>query len=498
MRNMSICSLILINLAVLFMVCSDRSASTKDKDVVIKTEIGHDRLISRLEKEIPDLMEKALIPGLSISLIREGKLLWHKGFGVENADTGEPVTDKTIFESASTGKPVFAYAVMKLVEKGKLDLDTPLIHYAPVSYLEKVWEEYNTPDKRFRQITARMVLNHSTGFPNWLKNRLYFEFNPGEKWGYSGSGYVLLGTVVEKIMGQSLEDFINQEVLKPLGMTDSWFCWLDKFEKQASEKHNFLGRPTPRHKYLEPMAAGSLYTTAKDYAKFLLAIINDEGLSKQTMVEMLKPQIKAHRKEKEVVDIFWGLGFALHKTGHGYSIWHHGDNGDCKAYFELFKKNKTGFVYFTNSRNGLSIADVLARIILDSKMSALSKFADYPCYDSPEIRFYHSYIKKGADEAINLFTQLEGNPATAGSITTNVIINLAREGLIRKDPEGALNLTKTAIEVDPHAAEAYTILGEIYSAQGNNRMAIKNYKKSLELNPNNMNVKEILKKIEPN
>lgn len=107
------------------------------ESVPLNTDVDKKALISELEKVIPQLMKKAEVPGLSIAVIIDGKIIWSRGFGIKNTKTREPVNDDTIFEAASLTKPFFAYAVMKLVEKGELDLDTPLIKYAPQDYLEK-------------------------------------------------------------------------------------------------------------------------------------------------------------------------------------------------------------------------------------------------------------------------------------------------------------------------------------------------------------------------
>src|SRR5437868_6570191 len=115
--------------------------------------------IQQLEKDIPELMKKDGVPGLSIALIRGGKTTWAHGFGIKEAKTGLAVSDDTVFEAASLSKPVFAYGVLKLVEQGKLRLDVPLTAYLPKPYIPG--------DERLAKITARIVLCHRTGFPNW-------------------------------------------------------------------------------------------------------------------------------------------------------------------------------------------------------------------------------------------------------------------------------------------------------------------------------------------
>ncbi len=481
MRNISVIMIILLDMLVFNF--NDNVQSIAGESHSKKLTPGQTKLISRLENEIPKLMEKALIPGMSIAVIQDGKLVWNRGFGVKNANTGEPVSEETIFESASLGKPVFAYAVMKLVQRGKIDLDVPLIEYAPISYLEKIWDEYNTSDQRFKRITARICLSHTTGFPNWLKNRLYFESDPGEKWGYSGSGYVLLGTVVEKITGMKLDKFIDREVLRPLGMKDSWFCWLEKFKKQSVHWHNNMGRPVSKHKYLEPLAAGSLYTTARDYARFLMAVINETDLDGTFIKEMLKKQVKVKRSEKEVTDIFWGLGFGLHETNQGKSFWHHGDNENLKAYFEVFKNQKDGVVYFANAYNGFSITEAILNIVFKQKICALKKFVIFADYNSPEIQFYYNYKHGGVDAAINFFNTINLNPAETGSITDDMVVNVAADARISKDVNSALRIAIAGISSYPQSSLIYSFLGETYLAKGDIEQAVSSYNKALEIDP---------------
>src|SRR5262249_11831103 len=147
-----------------------------------------------------------------------------------------------IFEAASLTKPVVAYAALKLADSGQLDLDAPLSKYLPEPYIKD--------DDRLKLITTRRVLSHTTGFPNWRPagQPLKIHFTPGERFSYSGEGYVYLQKVIEQISGQPLDAFMKKTVLEPLGMTDSSFVWQERYEKLKATAHDAAGNPTQKRK----------------------------------------------------------------------------------------------------------------------------------------------------------------------------------------------------------------------------------------------------------
>src|SRR5689334_4728505 len=240
---------------------------------------------TRLGDLITRLMSEGDVTGLSLTWIRNGKVYLARGFGVKEAGTKEAVDTSTMFEAASLSKPVFAYAVLRMVERGELDLDTPLSKYLP-GYIES--------DERLNQITARRVLSHTSGFPNWRPDgkSLLIMFQPGERFSYSGEGFVYLQKVVERLTGQPLNEVIRKEVFAPLGMNDSTYVWQDRVAPQMAAGHSQAGKPLPMRKGAEANAAASLRTTPSDYAKFVIAVMNGAGLKAETGRQMLTPQIR--------------------------------------------------------------------------------------------------------------------------------------------------------------------------------------------------------------
>ncbi|HEY6375054.1 MAG TPA: serine hydrolase domain-containing protein [Edaphobacter sp.] len=170
---------------------------------------------------LPRLMELAQLPGVGIGVVQGDQLIWQHYAGVANAATKAPITVDSLFPAASMGKPVFAYAVLQLVDEGKLDLDRPLKLYLQDNTLSGSYGE---------RVTARHVLSHSSGLPNWRDGRdqpltLTPSFEPGTRFRYSGEGFYCLQRCVEKITGVGFEQWIQDRMMKPLGMRSSTYLW---------------------------------------------------------------------------------------------------------------------------------------------------------------------------------------------------------------------------------------------------------------------------------
>jgi CubicO group peptidase (beta-lactamase class C family) len=448
---------------------------------------------AKLEADIPKLMKEGDVPGLSIALVRGGNICWQHNFGVKNEKTAQPVDDNTIFEAASLSKPIFAYAVLKLVEQGKLGLDVPLTIYLPKPYIEG--------DPRLPKITARFVLSHRTGFPNWRSdgNPLAIHFTPGERFSYSGEGYIYLQQVVEQIEGKPLNDVMNELVFTPLGMTSSSYVWRPDFDDRTATGHDSDATPQDLWKPKEAGAASTLNTSPHDYALFLAAILNRVGLKTATFREMETPEIAVdpqctnctERVPKELsTSVFWGLGWGIEKSAGETWLWHWGDNGSFKCFVFANPKRKSGAVLFTNSENGLAIAPVILRDVFGSKPLAFT-WLKYDAYDSPAMRFRKAIHEQGLDLALQTFlTQLKDS-----SISERSANSIAYQLLWQKHTADAIRLFQLNTEFHPQSANAYDSLGEAYMESGDKPLAIENYEKSLSLDPQNNNAVSRLKKL---
>jgi CubicO group peptidase (beta-lactamase class C family) len=449
---------------------------------------------ARLATDIPVLMQKAGVPGLSIAVIRGGKTVWTETFGIRNAETKKSVAADTMFNVGSLSKPVFAYGVLKLVDAGKLKLDEPLAPYLP--------KEFTIDDPRFNQITARIVLSHRTGFPNWPGDGrpLAIHFTPGERFSYSGSGMVLLQKAIEKITGKTLNDYMQDAVFAPLGMKHSSYVWNAAFENQVAVGHDVGGSPVELFKAEQGNAAASLETTAEDYAILLDAVLEKKGLQPATLRDMETPQIAVDTGCSNCVEgkpsgklstaIFWGLGFGIEKTAEGESLWHWGDNGVFKAFFVVRPANRSGVVYMTNSENGLSIGRQILAETLGGDQPAFD-WLKYDDYDSPGMSFTRLALQKGAAAALEQFSK----ELAAGTIAEGTVNQAGYTLMGSKKLEDAILLLRKNVELHPDSSNTYDSLGEAYMKNGDKDLAVKNYRKSVELNPSNENGVAALKKL---
>jgi CubicO group peptidase (beta-lactamase class C family) len=451
--------------------------------------------IRKLETDIPALLQKSDVPGMSIALIRDGRVVWTKGFGVTNVQTKKPVTNTTIFEAASLSKPVFAYAVLRLVDEGKLNLDTPLNRYLGNNY-----DVVN--DDRINLITARHVLSHTSGFPNWRNGDrslpLPINFRPGEKWSYSGEGMVYLSKVVEKITGIRFEAFMQKYALQPLGMTASSYIWRNRFDSLKAYRHDEMGLLTGRNQpdngkedtlHEDGNAAASLQTNPTDYSRFILAVLNGKGLKKSTWEQMMTPQVRVNSKYPPIA---WGLGVGLETMPEGTYFWHWGDNGDAKAYVTAFLPDKSAVVYFADGSNGLAFTKEILDDALGGDHPALAHL-NYARYNSAAFTLRKTILDKGAAQA--LMDYREQRTKTADTIGEDNLNTLGYSLIRLKRLDDAIAVFLQNTEDHPASWNVWDSLAEAYRDKGDKQQAIRYYEKSLQLNPDNTNGAAQLKKL---
>lgn len=289
----------------------------------------------------------------------------------------------SVFQVASLSKPVYAYALLKQAQLGKLDLDAPLLAHLSRGYQHRPYpfkDATSAPapvtDPRLALVTARTALNHTSGLPNWSDGPgLTLEAAPGTRWAYSGEGYIFLQRAVDAA-GLPLET-IAAPVFKSLGMTRSAYSWQPRFEADFVPGTDARKKPANILSFAEPMGVGTLYTSAEDYAHFLIGVIEDAPVLQQILADPATAD-PAH-------GISWGLGFAIERNDRGAVLIHWGICPGYRAFAAISAQSGDGFVMLTNSENGLALAEPVQRLVMPGDMGIFrfpmlrSRWATFLC-----------------------------------------------------------------------------------------------------------------------
>jgi serine-type D-Ala-D-Ala carboxypeptidase/endopeptidase len=330
------------------------------------------------DNKIKTLMNAANVTGLAIAVFNDNEPVYKKTFGYKNSETKAPLKTSTNIYGASLSKAVFAVLVMKLAEEGTLDLDKPLQQYLPKPIYEytpvmKWHDNYGDlkNDSLYKQITARMCLDHTSGFPNWRwyepDQKLRVRFTPGSRYDYSGEGLVYLQVVIEKMLGKSLEELMQEKLFIPLGMKMSSYKWQQKFEEDYCLGHDAKGKPYQKDKDNDVRSASTLETTLDDYTSFTRAVLKNEILKPATTKQMFTLQLRIRTIQQfglystrdtstnDAIQLGYGLGWGLLQSPHGIGAFKEGHGDGFQHYSIVFPEKGTGIVMMSNSDNAESI-----------------------------------------------------------------------------------------------------------------------------------------------
>jgi CubicO group peptidase (beta-lactamase class C family) len=339
------------------------------------------------------LMEEADVPGAALAVVRDGQGDELLNFGIRGVQDRRAVDADTVFDAASLSKPVFAFIVLQLVDRGVLALgDRVADHLA--GYIA---------DPRASAITVSHVLSHGTGLPNWRNPDypLRTWFAPGERFSYSGEGFLFLQKAVEALTGEGLDLLARRLVFEPLAMHRSRFVWQEDFCRNCALPHDAFGAPALFNKPGLANAASSLQTCAADYAKFLRAVLDGARLGDGTRQCWLKPHAAVNHHRPQCLDasdedvatgVAWGLGWGLEPASGTFFHW--GDNGAFKAFTIGSVTDRAALVVFLNGASGLAVVpDIVARF-MPGERPALT-WLDYPRHGAPVRRLYRAALTQG-------------------------------------------------------------------------------------------------------
>ncbi|HXW89220.1 MAG TPA: serine hydrolase, partial [Terriglobales bacterium] len=416
-------------------LCAQRQQAIKRLD-------GSTITTAEVDETVERLMKAAEVTGTGIAILNNEKITYLKAYGFRDKEKNFPLTVDSVMSAASFTKVAFAYLVMQLVDEGLLNLDKPVYQYLPKPLLEYPNYADLANDPRYKQITARMLLDHTSGFANWRgyedDHKLRIHFTPGTRFAYSGEGIVLLQLVVETITQKPLEELMQQQVFRPLGMHRTGMVWSDKFESDYANGYDEYGRSLGPQRRTTADAAGSMQTTVSDFARFMKAVMAGTGLRPETRQQMLSSQIAITSKhgfptlseettdQNKAIHLSYGLGWGLYWTPNGEAFFKEGHDVGWRNYSVCFDRSKTGIVIMTNSGNGEGIFKDLLETLLKDTYTPI-EWEGYTPYDKLPPR---PPLKKHNVVAVDpaILQRYVGRFLIPPDIAPNVVLTVRWEG----------------------------------------------------------------------
>jgi len=434
----------------------------------------------------------------SALVAENGKVIYKGGFGLANVEWGIPNTPDTKFRLGSITKQFTATVILQLVEQGKIKLDGKLSDYLP---------EYrkDTGDK----VTIHHLLTHTSGIPSYTNQPGFLEnvsrnpykvnefvkkyasgdleFEPGSKYSYNNSGYFLLGAIIERVTGKPYEQVLKQNIFDPAGMKNTGYDHHNTIIlKRAS---GYTKTPVLSNAaFLDmsiPYAAGSLYSTVEDLYLWDQALYTDKLLSAASKELMYKPFLQNYAYG-------WVVRNASFKQ----------NNNDIQviAHDGGINGFTTTIVRFPKERNLIVILDNSSSEYLDRISESIAKILYNQPYDPPKMSIVAPLEKlineEGIQKAVAVYRDLKAKQSATHDFSEPELNRLGYQLMRTGKLKDAIEIFKLNVEAYPNAFNTYDSLAEAYLADNQRELAMKNYKKSVELNPSNTNATQVIKRLE--
>ncbi len=365
------------NILLLLFLVTQCTARAQSVTRINGTQVSADSLTRKIEQ----LMQSANVSGAAVSVFNNNQPVYAKTFGLADVQKKMPLTPQSEMYACSFAKAVFAYIAMQYVQEKLFDLDRPLVDYLSKDLTDYKISGWNRGyqdlkgDERYKKITARMCLTHTTGFPNWRwfepDRKLKFKFSPGTRYSYSGEGLYLLQFVMEQLTGKDYETICRERLFIPLHMTGTSMVWQDSFEKDLCYGHNAAGEPYELMKWKEASCGGSMTTTPADYTRFFTELMQHPALNDSSFNMMTNTQVRIRSRsqfgplaivdstDNDNIQLGYGLGVGVFYTPYGRAFFKEGHDDGWGHYSIAFPDKKTGLVIMTNNDNGESIFKAL-------------------------------------------------------------------------------------------------------------------------------------------
>ncbi len=437
----------------------------------------------------------------AVLVAENGKVIYKKGFGMANMEWEIPVQTDTKFRIGSVTKQFTAAVILQLVDEGKIKLDAHITDYL-TDYRKDTGEK----------VTIHELLNHTSGIPSYTGLPGFFqnesrnpygvkefvkkfasgdlEFEPGTKFSYNNSAYFLLGAIIEQVTGKPYAKVLQERIFDPLGMKDTGYDDDAPLIKKRAAGYQKTPNGYENAPYLDmllPYAGGSLYSTVEDLYKWDQALYENKIVSAAAKELMFKPGLSNY-----------GYGFFINDQPVGNTaqktriIAHSGGINGFNSLLTRVVDQKSTIIILDNVGQGRYQANITNSII---------NILNNQPFDEPKRSIaevvYKIALEKGGAAAVADYRRLKtGKDAATYDFSERELNTLGYQLLGGNRPKDAIEIFKLNVEMFPASANPYDSLGEAYLKDGQKDLALVNYKKSVELNPNNANGVQVVKRLE--
>ncbi|NNE26510.1 MAG: serine hydrolase [Saprospiraceae bacterium] len=470
--------------------------------------------VSELNSKIPSLLEDFNVPGTAVAIINDGEIILQKAYGYADVENQIKADVTTGFNIGSISKTVAAWGIMKLVQEGEIELDAPA---------EKYLTRWHLPNSEFDsdKVTIRRLLSHTAGlslhgYPGWSpedtlptieeslngKNngpgRVEIIHEPGSRYKYSGGGYSIMQLIIEEVTGRKFADYMQSEILSPLGMTKSSYNISEEIMAASSMEYDNYGGLIDFELFTAQAAAG-FHTTIQDFTQFVLAnLYNSKNfkkyntvLSSETIHDMMQPVPQAEGR------FGYGLGYMTESLDRGAIklAGHRGANTGWHAIFNVNPKTNDGFIMLTNGGLGQNVYHAVfyewALWRMDLQLEDW-----YVAKPSVADALKKRIDSHGIEQAASLYTDLIVKAPNKYNTDENQLNTLGYHYMNEGNLDYAIKVFKINVDAFPDAYNTYDSYGEALLASGDTLAGVENYIKSIKLNPGNTNGISILNKLD--
>ena len=377
------------------------SAATPTVAGPIRSLDGHALPRSAINAEVKRLMAANKVAGLGVALIRSGRVVFVKSYGKRNVIGKLPLKRDTIMYGASLTKATFAWFVMQLVDEGRVDLDRPIAAYLPKPLPDYPNYADLKDDPRWRRLTLRMLLNHTSGFQNfrWIDfdKKLRFHRDPGTRYGYSGEGINLAQFVLETGLGLDVGAEMQRRIFDRFGMTRTSLLWRPDFAANVADGYTDNGLWEKHDQREHVRAAGSMDTTIADWSRFLAAVARGDGLSAGSHAEMIRSTVSidspaqfptlldARTDQWKAIKLGYGVGWGVFETPFGHAFFKEGHDDGTANYALCVAARRDCILLLSNDNRAEGIFVALVDRLL-GPVGLPWAWENYRPFDRPEDR----------------------------------------------------------------------------------------------------------------